>query len=246
MILRCEGESNGRRHSYELKRRRCGLLLCAFVLVFLAATSLRGQSSQSDASLEHARALAAANQLGQANEMLSAMVSRNPDDLAAWEELGRVQIAQSLNDDAMRSFETILKAKPDSSQARAGEARAAIASALADRSAGNSDRALATLARAKGYVPDSVELLIAFGIQADSMQIYKDADEALAEASRLDPQNTRALYALAHVELDEQKMSDAEAHLRAYLRIKPDDASAHYGLGHLLYMLSKYDEAKVE
>ena len=229
------------RNSYE-----CGALLAlglTLVLVTLAP-SLLAQSA--DPTLENARALAAANQLVQANEMLSAITSRDPQNLAAWQELGKVQLAQSLNDDAMRSFETVLKTTPGSSEAHDGEVRAAIASALADRAAGNQDRALATLVRAKNYAPDSVELLTAFGIQADSMQIFKDADAALSEAHRLDPQNAKALYALAHVELDEQKAADAEAHLRAYLKINPDDATAHYGLGHLLYMLSKDEEAKSE
>jgi tetratricopeptide (TPR) repeat protein len=197
-------------------------------------------------ALQNARALAAAHHLEQANEILSALVASDPRNLEAWQQLGEVQLAQSLNDDAMGSFEAVLKAQPESSQAQAGEVRASIAAALADRAAGNSDRALACLLRAKGYVAKSAELLIAFGIQADSMQIYKDADEALSEALRLEPQNEKALYALAHVELDEQKTDKAEDHLRTYLRIRPEDATAHYGLGHLLHMMSKDEEAKVE
>jgi tetratricopeptide (TPR) repeat protein len=231
------------RVSYDMRRWFVsGLTL---VLVTLAPC-LVAQSSTPAGSLEKARALAAAKHLIEANEILSAIVSGDPQNRAAWEELGDVQLAQSLNDDAMKSFEAVLKAAPESPEARDGEVRAAIASALVDRSAGNADRALATLMRAKGYVSDSVELLIAFGLQADSMQIYKDAEAPLLEAHRLEPQNPKALYALAHVELDEQKTTEAEAHLRAYLKIKPNDASAHYGLGHLLHMLSRDDEAKAE
>jgi tetratricopeptide (TPR) repeat protein len=215
-------------------------------LLLVITPCIVAQSSPPAESIENAQALVAANQLPQANEMLYSLVTHDPQNLSAWQELGEVQLAQSLNDDAMKSFETVLKAKPDSPKAQAGEVRAAIAAALADRAAGNANAALACLARAKGYVPESVELLVAFGIQADSMKIYKDADEALSQAHRLDPSNDRALYALAHVELDEQKMSDAESHLREYLKLRDDDASAHYGLGHLLYMLSRDDEAKAE
>jgi tetratricopeptide (TPR) repeat protein len=217
------------------------------VLLLLAMTPyLHAQASPPSDTLQHAQTLAAANHLQQANEILSTLVASNPKNLPAWQQLGEVQLAQSLNDDAMNSFEAVLKAEPESSPAQAGEVRAAIASALADRAAGNSDRALASLLRAKGYVPKSTQLLIAFGIQADSMQIYKDADDALSQALRLEPQNEKALYALAHVELDEQKTDKAEDHLRAYLKIKPEDATAHYGLGHLLHMTAKNDEAKQE
>ncbi len=245
MISRCEYGLRCHRYDYQSQKRRSFFPLLTVIL--LAVTPcLTSQSSESTESLENARLLVATNQLMQANEMLSTIVSRNPHDLMAWEKLGEVQLMQSLNDDAMKSFEAVLKINQDSPTAQAGEVRAAIAAALADRAAGNSNRALACLMRARGYVPKSVELLIDFGIQADSMQIYKDADDALTEAHRLEPQNERALYALAHVELDEQKIENAEAHLRAYLEIRGDDPSAHYGLGHLLYMLSRDEEAKTE
>ena len=248
MTARCDCGFTCNLYSYKTKRtQRCIFFLMLTLALLGDNPYLVAQSSSAPAeSIENARALMALNQLTQANEMLATIVSRDPHNLTAWEVLGEVQLAQSLNDDAMKSFEAVLKVHSDSLKAQDGEVRAAIAVALADRAAGNSNRALACLLRARGYIPNSVELLIDFGIQADSMQIYKDADDALTEAHRLEPQNEKALYALAHVELDEQKMGEAEANLRAYLKIRDDDASAHYGLGHLLYMLSKDEEAKVQ
>ena len=55
-------------------------------------------------ALQNARALAAAHHLEQANEILSALVASDPKNLEAWQQLGEVQLAQSLNDDAMGSF----------------------------------------------------------------------------------------------------------------------------------------------
>jgi tetratricopeptide (TPR) repeat protein len=193
-----------------------------------------------------AHVLAANNQLEKANEMLAEMVRRDPDNLAAWQELGEVQLSQTLNDDAMASFEAVLKSKPAAAQAQQGEVRAAVGAALVDRAAGNQDRALSDLLRGRKFVPHSAELLMDFGLQADSMQIYRDADEALSEAHGLVPDDAKILYALAHVEVDEQKTAEAEGHLRAYLKMMPEDASAHYGLGHLLHMTAKDDEAKSE
>lgn len=213
-----------------------------FLVLISAATLIAQQNS----SLSRARNLEAAKQFEQANELLSDYVRLNPKDAEAWAELGRVQLQQRLSDDAMRSFAAALAIDPKSPSARQGEVRAAIESALADRNSGDNNGALSCLVHARKLVPDSPELLTDFGIQADSMQIYQDADKALTRAHQLSPNDPKILYALAHVELDEQKMAEAETNLRAYLKIRPNDASAHYGLGHLLHMMLRDDEAKSE
>lgn len=152
----------------------------------------------------------------------------------------------TVEDAAMNSFEATLATHPQDASARKGEVKTAIAKALTLRNAGQMDAALATLARARAYVPNSPTLLMDFGIQADSMRIYRDAEAALQQAHKLAPNDPKILYGLAHVELDEQKMPQAEADLRAYLKMRPDDASAHYGLGHLLHMMVRDAEAKAQ
>ena len=156
MTSRFEYDLNCHRHSCQSKRERCSLLFSLSILILFAiAPYLTAQSSQSTESLEHARALVAANHLAQANEILSILVSRDPHNLMAWEELGEVQLAQSLNDDAMKSFEAVLKVIPTSPKAQAGEVRAAIASALADRSYRACDRE--SFRRVPGALPRSEE-----------------------------------------------------------------------------------------
>lgn len=194
--------------------------------------------------LRKARVLETAKQLEDANELLSQYAQQHPGGVAVLVELGQVQLAQELSDDAMRSFGAALAVDPHSQSARKGEVKAVVASALADRNAGDNNGALSCLVKGLKLEPDSVELLLDFGIQADAMQIYVDADKALTHAHALEPENAKVLYALAHVQLDEQKMSLAEANLEAYLKMRPDDASAYYGLGHLLHMLDKEDAAR--
>jgi Flp pilus assembly protein TadD len=89
-------------------------------------------------------------------------------------------------------------------------------------------------------------LLLDFGVQAESMKVYAEADEALTRAHQLAPEDAKIMYALAHVQFDEQRMDDAERNLRAYIQMRPDDATAHYGLGRLLHMLVRNDEAMPE
>jgi tetratricopeptide (TPR) repeat protein len=203
-------------------------------------------SAPQQSTLQRARELEASKQLEKANELLADSARRNPGNSEILVELGRVQMQQRLNDDAMRSFEAALALEPHSIAAREGEVKAVIAASLADRNAGDNDGALSCLMRGIKLVPDSPELLMDFGIQADSMQIYKDADQALTRAHALVPENPKILYALARVELDEQKMGEAESNLRAYLKARPEDATAYYGLGHLLHMMARDDEAKPE
>jgi tetratricopeptide (TPR) repeat protein len=197
-------------------------------------------------TLEQAHEWVEQHQLDKANALLSDAVRHDPGNETALVELGRVQLAQGLNEDALKSFETVLGDRPNSAPAREGEVKAAIAVALADRQAGINDSALMCLIRARKFVPDSPELLFAFGVQAENMRIYADADVALIRAHELAPADPRILYALAHVELDEQKAPEAEANLRAYLKVRQDDATAHYGLGLLLHRMLRSDEAKEE
>ncbi len=197
-------------------------------------------------TITKAEDLAAVNNLVQANEVLSEYLTHDPGNVQVLLVLGRIQLKQGLNDDAMTSFESVLRVDPASAPARDGEVQAAAAAALADQKIGIDGDALLSLIRARKFVSNSPELLFDFGEQAERMRIYRDSDEALTRAHALAPQDLKILYALAHVQLDEQKMPEAESNLRAYLQQRPDDATAHYGLGHLLHMVSRDDDAKVE
>jgi tetratricopeptide (TPR) repeat protein len=158
----------------------------------------------------------------------------------------QMQAAQAPSNPAMDAFELALSSHSDDVAAQHGEVNEAIAQALTLRTTGHMNSALAVLARARAYVPDDPKLLMDFGLQADAMRLYSDADKALSKAHQLAPGDAQILYGLARVELDEQKMPQAETNLRAYLVMNPDDATAHYGLGHLLHMMQRDDEAERE
>lgn len=197
-------------------------------------------------AVKQAEALAAEHHLEQANELLTEYLRHDLTNSTVLVVLGRIQLSQGMSEDALRSFEKVLSVDPESKDAREGEVKAAIVAALAEQKIGLDGDALLYLIRARKLVPDSPELLFAFGMQAERMRIFKDADEALEKAHTLAPQDLRILYALSHVQMDEQKMAEAEANLKAYLQQKPDDATAHYGLGLLLHMVLRNDEAKAE
>lgn len=226
-------------------RRRSVLFVVLSVVAWPAAT-LFAQVPSAATTLHQAEVLASGHHLEQANELLSTLVQREPRNTQAWQLLGKVQTDQQLYGEAMKSFAAALAITPHSIESQNGEIRAAVKDALSLRASGDQNGALAALLRGLKAVPNSPELLTDFGIQADAMHIYSDADHALTKAHKIDPSNLKTLYALAHVELDEQEMPAAEKHLRAYLQMRPNDATAHYGLGHLLHMMSQDDAAVVQ
>lgn len=196
--------------------------------------------------LRRAAEFVAQQHLEQANQVLTDYLHRDPSSRSALLALGRIQLQQQLNEDALRSFEAVLAADPAAPEARDGEVAAAVAAAAAEQKIGLDGDALLFLVRARKLVPDAPQLLFALGMQEERMRIYGDAETALARAHQLAPQDLRILYALAHVQLDQQKMPEAEANLRAYLEREPADATAHYGLGLLLHLSLRNDEAKAE
>ena len=149
---------------------------------------------------------------------------------------------------AMDGFEAALTAGDTSEKqtAQQGEERAAIALALQERNAGHGETALQILQHARNVLPQDVPLLTDLGIQAESLHHFSEAAGALEAALALEPDNLTALYALAHVELDQGQSPSAETHLQMYLRQRPGDATAHYGLGHLYQMQQRSDEAAAE
>jgi len=172
--------------------------------------------------------------------------AQSTDELTAKVKAGYRQLAHGLHDEALKSFESVLRADLHNMEARKGEVKAAVAAALQAKRAGDNDGALVYLVRARKYLPDDPELLFDFGVQADKMHLYMDAEEALNKSLELRPGDAQTIYALGHVELDEGRMPEAEKHLREYLKLRPDDASAHYGLGKLLHMLARNEEAEAE
>jgi tetratricopeptide (TPR) repeat protein len=204
------------------------------------------EDSSAHSRLETASRLVDAHELEKAESEIKNLLDRNPNDAGALTLLGKIRLEQHGFDDAMVAFESALKTEPRNPAARSGEAKAGTAAALQAKRAGDNDGALVYLIRARKYVPDDPELLFDFGVHADLMHLYKDAEEALTKSLDLRPGDTQTIYALSRLELDEQKMPQAEAHLRQYLKLRPEDASAHYGLGKLLHILLRDDEAQVE
>jgi tetratricopeptide (TPR) repeat protein len=149
-------------------------------------------------------------------------------------------------DEARAVFEAILGSNPGDPQALDGEVKASEALALKERSAGHMVEALRDMMGAEDYAPGNARLLFDIGILEEEMQLYPDAEKALARAQEIDPGNPDNYYAMARVKIDEGQLDAAEQNMTTYLKARPDDASAHYGLGRVYELGMQFDQARGE
>lgn len=149
-------------------------------------------------------------------------------------------------EEARAEFEAVLQAAPANADARSGEVKASVKLALAARSHGDMNTALADLLRARKFVTDDPSLLLDTGVLEDEMHLYKDAEGTLTKLLAIQPDAPQALYAMARVKMDLQQLAPAETYMRAYLKQAPNDATAHYGLGRILQMGQRPQEARAE
>ena len=152
-----------------MSRLLFGLILAGAMNIHFAPAQEKPASG--DDPLQQADQLIRSHQLEKANSLLAEFVQEHPENEAANIKLGQVQIALGLYEDALKSFETILVNNPKVQSARDGEAEAAEADALADQKAGIDGSALMCLIRARKFVPDSPQLLLDFGIQAERLPL---------------------------------------------------------------------------
>src|SRR5256885_5979849 len=78
--------------------------------------------------------------------------------------IGRSQLAQDWNHEAMKSFEAVLQTDPHNAEAREGEVKAAVTAAVQGKIAGDNDGALVYLVRGPKYLPDYPGLLLHFRV----------------------------------------------------------------------------------
>lgn len=146
--------------------------------------------------------------------------------------------------DAIAELGEALKRAPDDAQAQAALRTLAEKAALEAVNAGDKEKALAVMLRARREFPHDPEMLYRFSLVAMEAGLFPDAQAALEEALRARPHYPDAIYALARACLGQGKAADAEQQLRRYLAVRPLDASAHYGLGYVLLSEQKLDEAR--
>lgn len=174
--------------------------------------------------------------------MWTDVVTKQPTNARAFNNLGNALSLAGRNDDARRAFETALRLDPNHADASYNLGRL-----LHD--AGHPRESIPLYRRAQAAAPDDIESSIQLGNALtdlnDLVGAAAEFERAIATAS---PRTPRLLLARAHFNLAntrarQNQIEDAEAHYTAALEAKPDYAPAHRGLGWVAERQGRIDDA---
>lgn len=109
--------------------------------------------------------------------------------------------------------------------------------------AGNYEKALAFLIRAKLEAPDDPDVLFAFGAVALRMELLQDGTNALERARELRPDHKSTRYWLGTARGANREFDAALELYKGLLAEVPDDPMLHYAVGSVHYLKVDFDAA---
>jgi tetratricopeptide (TPR) repeat protein len=179
----------------------------------------------------------------EAESLFRQALAVSPRLAGAHVNLGLLYISQNNFEQAVSELEQALRI--DSSRGDAASSLVASLRRLAGAAltAGDREKALAHLLRARALAPSDPELLFEFAMTAMGLSLYEDAQQALVRALERRPDEPKFIYALARTRLANGEILQAESLFRRYVELRPQDATGHYGLGYTLALLKRGAEA---
>ena len=181
-----------------------------------------GRHEESDAYLQHARAL-------------------RPDDGDTMHlfTLSEQLRSQGLHEQAIATYRSVLENSPDHARAHAGLGESLYRKGLHEEAMKTMQRALDL--QVESHTERTLHYLI-----ADAAQQSDRVDEAidhLEAALEIDPDFTEALDSLARLHFSQQDYTEALRNFETLAKIQPDDAGAITNVGVALFHLGRSEEA---
>jgi Tfp pilus assembly protein PilF len=136
-------------------------------------------------------------------------------------------------DEARRSYQEILKADPDSSEAFRGLARIYVCM-------GDYERATQTYRKALAKRPRDVEIWHDFGMMHDRRKEWAEGAKCFKKALEIDPEHQKSLKALGFTLA---RVGQLEQSVVFLTRAMGSSAAAHYNVALMLTHVAKGDEA---
>lgn len=193
-------------------------------------------NSQPEARLREAFALARADRLPEAIELVAGVIASHPDHPLAYREMALLCSRTGQADRALQNMARAVALAPDSGPLRCelGRLRAG---------AGDFAGALADFEAAVGLDDGLVEGWFFVGVTLTRLQRDAEAVEPLRRAHALAPDAPEIIGALAHVEFKALNSEQALPLFRRLSEMRPDDEDCHLKLGETYSRLGKPAEA---
>lgn len=219
----------------------------------LAALALReGQPEEALEQLDYLLAHAGARD-AQGYEQLSALLAREPDEVAALSIMGQLADRHPDNAHAQLAHARLAAHNSDWPLAMAAVERALaldarLAPALVLRAQvlmqqDQPEAALAGMAQAVSDQPKDLPLRLAYArllVETGRIDASREQFRILA---RQEPDNSEVLYSLALLALEAEQYKDAEGYLKRLLKLGKHEQEARYYLGHIAEVGEQYEQA---
>ncbi len=225
-----------------------------------ARTLLTGEPAENERpvvaelALEYGRALVGASKWPEATSALVRATQLSPDNLQAWQLLGRAQLAAGQRDDANRSVEKFrqLQAAQKSNTERSNERQREaddptgrnLTAALKLATDGKVDEALGAIREEIRLKPNDPRPRTAEVMTLLNAKRVPEAQRSIDEALKLQPGNPDFLYLRGAAKMALHDFPGAEQDFRQTLQVKPDHVAAMSDLAVLLSSSGKKEEAR--
>ena len=185
---------------------------------------------------DQARAAVASGDYRKALSSLTEVEKYAPENLDVQFELGTVELQMSLWEDAVATFQGILRLRADDSLALYNLGRAFMGLSRFEQAR----QQFASYVEAR---PDDASGHCALGMTLAALERVPEARQQLERSIVLAPEQTESYYRLGLVDLDAEDLSAAAANFRQVLERDAKNAPALSALGRVAFQQKRYPEA---
>ena len=182
----------------------------------------------------------------EAEALFQQVIAEKPEFAGVRVNLGLLYAQTKRDEDAASQFQEALRLDPSRSDARSALVSSLRTQARTSVEAGNLEKGLALLLRARKESPQDPDVIFEFGMTALQMSLLPDAIQAFQDALAIRKNDPNVLYALGRAQIGLAEFSQAKASFEQFLQVRPHDASGHYAMGLVQQSLQQTAEARLQ
>ena len=182
----------------------------------------------------------------EAEQLFRRVIEIKPDFSGGHAGLGLLYVQSGHSNKAIPEFQEALRLDPTRQDIRQKLVELLRADARVSLSAGNHEKALASLLQAKKLLPENAEVEFEVGVVTLRMSLYADSIEAFQKVLAERANDLSALYGLGRAQMGAGKFLDAKSTFTRYVHDRASDPSGHYALGLALQVLQENRDAQAQ